>query len=266
VAEVYAPANNVTAAFLIGSNNMGQTAPSYLAAPACGITQPTPFAAIGFSGVHIVMNVTGEVGDDFLTCTNPMDISWASVSPASGTTAAESSSDVTVTYDATGLTPGIYEGTLCVESNAINTSLIQVPLTLEVAVPDCSGAYASVSSLWPANHKFKNVNVLGVTDPDGGSDVTITIDSIYQDEAVNAPFSGGTAPDGQGIGTATAQVRAERVGAEGNGNGRVYHIGFTAEDNFGGMCSGEVLVGVPMSNNGTPAVDDGALFDSTAIP
>ena len=38
----------------------GQTAPSYLAAAACGVTEPTDTAAIGFPGMHIVMNVTGD--------------------------------------------------------------------------------------------------------------------------------------------------------------------------------------------------------------
>lgn len=127
--------------------------------------------------------------------------------------------------------------------------------------PDCSGAVASQPTLWPANHKFKSINVVGVTDAEGDP-VTITIDSIFQDEAVNAPGSGNTAPDGQGVGISTAQVRAERVN---NGNGRVYHISYTADDGFGGMCTGEVLVGVPKTKKGT-AVDDGAIYDSTVIP
>jgi hypothetical protein len=128
--------------------------------------------------------------------------------------------------------------------------------------PNCANATPSKLTLWPANHKFVNITVLGVTDPNGDA-VTITIDSIFQDEAVDAPDSGNTAPDGQGVGTATAQVRAERVGS---GNGRVYHISFTASDGNGGSCSGEVLVGVPLSQGGGPPVDDGPLFDSTVIP
>lgn len=129
--------------------------------------------------------------------------------------------------------------------------------------PTCSSAYPSIATLWPPNHQFVTVNILGVTDPDGNTTV-ITIDSIFQDEAVNAKGSGNTAPDGQGVGTATADVRAERVGS---GNGRVYHIRFTADDGQGGTCSGEVLVGVPKSQGkkDTP-VNDGPLHDSTALP
>jgi len=126
--------------------------------------------------------------------------------------------------------------------------------------PVCTGAYASVDTIWPPNHKFIAVDVLGVTDPDGDP-VTITVDSIYQDEPVDDTGDGAFAPDGVGVGTATAEVRAERDGA---GNGRFYHIGFTADDGNGGTCTGEVLVGVPKSQgkDGAP-VDDGALYDST---
>ena len=102
--------------------------------------------------------------------------------------------------------------------------------------------------------------MLGVNDPEGDP-IAITIDSILQDEPVDAPGSGGTSPDGRGVGTATAEVRAERVGS---GNGRVYHIYFTAYDGHGGICSGEVLVGVPQSTMRT-AVDDGPLYGSTVV-
>ena len=90
--------------------------------------------------------------------------------------------------------------------------------------------------------------------------ITITIDSIFQDEAVNAPGSGNTWPDGLGLGTNAAEVRAERVDG---GNGRVYRIGFTADDGVGGTCSKVVRVGVPQ---GALVKDDGPFFDSTVIP
>jgi Zn-dependent metalloprotease len=128
----------------------------------------------------------------------------------------------------------------------------------QVAPPVCTNATASPATLTTANHKFRNINVVGVTDPDGGT-INIRITSIFQDEAVLAPNSGNTSPDGQGIGTSTAQVRAERIQG---GNGRVYHIGFTALDPTGGTCTGVVTVGVPASRD-TTAVDDGPLYDST---
>jgi hypothetical protein len=128
--------------------------------------------------------------------------------------------------------------------------------------PDCSQAVASVDLLWPPNHKFVSVNLLGVTDPDGDP-VTITIDSIFQDEPVDSFGDGRFSPDGAGVGAATAELRAERSGTKKvPGNGRVYHIGFTAKDGNGGACSGEVPVGVPHNRNVDP-IDGGALYDST---
>jgi hypothetical protein len=128
--------------------------------------------------------------------------------------------------------------------------------------PDCSAAVASIGTIWPANHKFVSITVLGVTDPDGDP-VTISIDSIFQDEPVDALGDGRFAPDGADVGGSTAYVRAERSGTKKlSGNGRVYHIGFTAEDGNGATCSGEVLAGVPHDRN-SPPIDDGALYDST---
>ncbi|MDQ4078294.1 MAG: hypothetical protein M3220_18865 [Chloroflexota bacterium] len=128
--------------------------------------------------------------------------------------------------------------------------------------PICIKAAPSQHTLWPPNHRFVGISILDVTDPEEDA-ITITIDSIFQDEPVDAPDSGNTAPDGRGLGTAQAEVRAERVGEE--GNGRVYHIGFTATDNWGGSCTGTVQVSVPVSQ-AQPAIDDGTIYDSTATP
>jgi hypothetical protein len=127
------------------------------------------------------------------------------------------------------------------------------------AAPDCSNARPSVATIWPPNHKMVAVSILGVADPDGDA-VTITIDRIMQDEPTNGTGDGNTCPDAQGLGTSTAQLRAERSG---NGNGRVYTIFFTARDGRGASCQGTVKVCVPHSNNRS-CVDGGALFDSTS--
>ncbi len=129
--------------------------------------------------------------------------------------------------------------------------------------PICTLAAPSIDTSLASNHKFVAIDVLGVTDPDGDP-ISIMIDSIFQDEAVDARGSGKTSPDGQGVGTSTAEVRAERVG---NGNGRFYHITFTASDGQGNSCSDTVLVSVPKSqdNNGA-AVDEGPLMIQRSHP
>ncbi|HEX2489909.1 MAG TPA: hypothetical protein VHR27_10915 [Blastocatellia bacterium] len=126
--------------------------------------------------------------------------------------------------------------------------------------PNCSMATPSISTIWPPNHKMINVTIQGVTDPDGDP-VTINIDQIKQDESTDGLGDGHTCPDGAGIGTSTAQLRAERSASLG-GNGRVYKIFFTASDGQGGTCQGSVTVGVPRSSNRS-FVNDGAYFDST---
>jgi len=132
--------------------------------------------------------------------------------------------------------------------------------------PDCTGAEATPAKLWPPNHTFRDIEIVGVTDPDGDA-FTINVDSVFQDEWTNSADDGDTCPDATGIGTDTASVRAERVGGEigSEGDGRVYWIYFTATDVFGATCSDIVKVRVPHDKK-TPAVDAGPLFDSTSCP
>jgi hypothetical protein len=129
--------------------------------------------------------------------------------------------------------------------------------------PDCSAAEGVRIDLWPPNHKMESVDLLaetGITDPDDDP-VSLTIESITQDESVSG-HSDTTAPDGSGKGTGVAEIRAER---DGTGNGRVYHVDFTAKDDHGGSCNGTVVVTVPHSQDGEQAVDDGQNHDSTQL-
>jgi hypothetical protein len=125
--------------------------------------------------------------------------------------------------------------------------------------PDCSGVTATPDTLWPPNHKFRNITLSGLTDPDGDP-TTLTITGVTQDEPVNGVEDGDTAPDAAAGATASeVKLRAERSGI---GDGRVYEISFTGTDAFGATCTGTVQVSVPLSNNGVPAVDSGQLYDS----
>lgn len=125
--------------------------------------------------------------------------------------------------------------------------------------PDCNNASSSLGIIWPPNHKMVSVTVDGITDPDGDP-VTINIDGITQDEPTNGLGDGDQSPDGAGVGTDTAQVRAERSGL---GDGRVYAISFTADDGNGGTCTGTVNVGVPHDVKDNP-FDSGQVHDSTS--
>jgi hypothetical protein len=127
--------------------------------------------------------------------------------------------------------------------------------------PDCSHAAAAEPVLWPPNHKYRAVRVVGVSDPDGDP-VTITVTGVTQDEPVNARGDGNTCPDAQ-IVNGQASVRAERTGTPGvPGNGRVYAINFIASDGKGGRCAGAVRVCVPHDLGDATCVDDGQRWNS----
>jgi hypothetical protein len=146
------------------------------------------------------------------------------------------------------------EGALTLDDERFLPSSASSALELN-SPPICTAAAPSTAVVWPANNKFVRIDVSGINDPNGET-VALTITSIFQDERVGKDHS---SPDGRGVGGAFAEVRAER---NGNGDGRVYHIRFTASDPRGSSCSGEVLVQVPHDQN-KPAVDGGPLYDST---
>ncbi len=61
VVEVFTPDGQATGeTFFIGSNAGGQTAPSFIAAAACGIADPADIGAIGFPNMHLIMQVNGD--------------------------------------------------------------------------------------------------------------------------------------------------------------------------------------------------------------
>jgi hypothetical protein len=82
-----------------------------------------------------LFRLSGQIGG--VECSTADDISWiTNISPDSGTTAMGGSTDVTVTFDSTGIVAGTtLTATLCVSSNDPVTPLVQVPITLTVITP-----------------------------------------------------------------------------------------------------------------------------------
>ncbi len=138
VVEFFTPDGNAGGNLLfVGSNNLGQTAPTYLAAADCGVTEPMDVADIGFPGMHLVMNVTGMTG-------GAAGIPWLTETPVSGTVAADTDAVVNLTFDAgvpETMQPGTYYGALKIASNAAN-DVPNVPVTLTVTAPDTWGKVA----------------------------------------------------------------------------------------------------------------------------
>ena len=129
------------------------------------------------------------------------------------------------------------------------------------SAPNCNFAVANPSQLWSANHKLVPVSIMGVTDADGDA-LTLTVNSITQDEPILGLGDGDTSPDGAGIGSSTPSVRAERSG---KGNGRIYEIIFSANDGKGGQCLGKVRISVAHDRGANSiAADDGQIYSSTS--
>lgn len=206
--------------------------------------------------------------DDYIVYGGVGSISWTnSIPPLGWTVAIDGENVVTVTAPEGAGDPVIItftasteccSGVVCSDSDDA-TFIPNLP-------PDCSETYADPGCLWPPNHKFVDIVIMGVTDPDGDP-ITINIDAITSDEPTALDLgSGGEkhAPDASGIGTDTASVRAERSGTS---DGRVYMIWFTASDGRGGECEGSVMVKVPhdQSSEDCAAIDSGQDYDATQI-
>lgn len=136
---------------------------------------------------------------------------------------------------------------------------VAVPIAFSTG-PDCSQAVATPGTIWPPNGSLVGVNIAGVVGGEGL--VSIEVTDVQQDEPQAAPGQGQADPDAV-IGGAgfPVRLRAERAGG---GDGRVYHVGFTARDASGRECKGNVEVCVP-HHSGATCGNGGAQWDSTNL-
>jgi len=131
------------------------------------------------------------------------------------------------------------------------------------APPDCPAATVAPAMLMRPDHRFRDVAISGVSDPDGDP-VHLVVDAVFQDEPVDTLARGASSPDALGVGGEAIKLRAE---SRQRGDGRVYHVAFSADDGRGGSCSGAVVVCVPRPGwrRGEACVDQGPLHDSTQV-
>jgi hypothetical protein len=277
--------------------NLSFTAPYFEASGAPGIVAtlvfeltvddhyPTDAPAAGYDFSNVVDRVTVEItnvnNDPLADAGSAQTLNENSAVTLDGANSSDPDSDaltyawvqdsgsaVVLTGDATA-TPSftapfvnsgggslVFELTVNDGYGGTDTSTVTVNVQNANDPPLASAAQPSVECLWPPNHKLVSVGIIGVSDPEDNA--TITIDSVTQDEVANGLGDGDTAVDAIINADGTVFLRAERSG---KGNGRVYHIHFTASD-YEGSASGVVSVCVPHSKK-KAAVDGGELFNST---
>jgi len=134
------------------------------------------------------------------------------------------------------------------DASGNNASCSQVITVFDGTPPVISNASTNVVSLWPPNHKMKDVMV-NYTTSDNCNAVTTTL-SVSSNEPINGTGDGDTAPDWQIVNNHFVKLRAERAG---NGSGRIYTITIKATDGCNNSSTKVLLVYVNHSNSVTAA-------------
>lgn len=214
------------------------------------VTQNTPVAGTPVVGTTVTFTVTSGPN-----------------AGATGTAVTDVNGQCTFSYTGTGgvgtdtIKATFVDGTGATQtSNTAVKNWVRPPNT----PPDVSHACPSLDCIWPPNHKFVPITIGCVTDAEGDP-ITIVVTSITSDEPTATIKGAGGAvvhvADATGVGTNTANVRAERSGT---GDGRVYEITFSASDGKASSI-GKVRVKVPhdQSDKTCPAVDNGQIYDAT---
>jgi N-acetylneuraminic acid mutarotase len=133
----------------------------YRAGGSCG------FYKIGGSSAGFTPTPDSEKLSELDQCAAFTDVPWLSESPDSGTIAPGGHTDVHVTVDTHGLSPGVYQATLTFRTNSGRRPNLLVPVRLIVpayqqAFNSGGGAYTSVSGEpWSADRAYTPANGSG---------------------------------------------------------------------------------------------------------
>ena len=115
-------------------------------APSIDVTPETLAGEADQGASTIVPMSIGNTGDAALDwtaeavltdCAAPEAVPWLTLDPAGGSVApGDPATTVNVTMDAAGLVEGVYNATVCVDSNDTLNALVQVPVAFTVTVGD----------------------------------------------------------------------------------------------------------------------------------
>ena len=112
--------------------------------------------------------------------------------------------------------------------------------TVDPTPPVISGLSADPSSLWPKNHKLRDVTI-NYTATDGCAGVNCQITNITSNEPINGTGDGDTAPDWEFVDEHHVRLRAESAGGS---VGRIYTITVTCTDAAGNSTTKTIEVHV----------------------
>lgn len=93
---------------------------------------PTTFAAINLDNASSIGNIYYDSMSLTEVCGALAPLDWVAATPTGGATPPRSSSVVNVTFDTTGISSGIHEGTLCLQSNDPDAPLIPIILSTRI--------------------------------------------------------------------------------------------------------------------------------------
>ncbi|MFO8066474.1 MAG: choice-of-anchor D domain-containing protein [Bacteroidales bacterium] len=185
----------------------------------------------------------GTSQNDVVWVLDHADMSWLSVSPASGTLLPGESIDLTVTFNSNGLAEGIYEGEVIVSSDDLVNPEVSVPATLEVEY-----LYYSIFATAEGN---------GIISPEGEILVLHKEDQIFNIEADNGYHITDVVVDDVSVGPISAYTFTEVM--EGHTINALFDINtytITASSSAGGS----------IAPDGETVVDFGSTLDVTITP
>lgn len=114
--------------FYIGSNDAGETAPSYIASETCNMPEPGSVEDAGFPGVHYVINVSGDAA------AGGSGVEWLDLQPPTFTLAPGKSVIAVATMTAAVDQPGAYRASITV-GNSTPYTVAPVVATMTVKAP-----------------------------------------------------------------------------------------------------------------------------------
>jgi hypothetical protein len=119
------------------------------------------------------------------------------------------------------------------------------------------------SELWPPNHKFHTIRTSDCVEVKDACDASVHVAFTFatSDEPANSTGDGNTDEDIRGLGCDAVELLSER---KGNGDARVYTLGFRATDAAGNATEGTCKVIVPHDQGKKEPVESAEAYRVTA--